>query len=78
MDNKEKYLEIFTTTLGISKEDTSPDYTFKENVKWDSMVHLTLISNLEVEFGIMLESEDILNFGSYKNGYEILKKHGII
>ena len=35
---------------------------------------MTLMSGLEESFGITLETDDIIDFSSYKKGKEILKK----
>ena len=45
--------------------------------KWDSFLHLTLISELEDGFDVLFDSEDILNFGGYSNGKKILAKYGV-
>ena len=38
---------------------------------------MTLISSLEDEFDIMMETDDIIDFESYEKGIEILKKYGV-
>lgn len=42
-----------------------------------SVAHLNLISELEDTFDTMLETEDILHYGSYLNGLEILRRNGV-
>ena len=39
---------------------------------------MTLISDLEDGFKITFETDDIIDFSSYKKGKEILKKYNII
>ena len=51
---------------------------FKNVSKWDSVAHLSLISELEDAFDVMFDSEDILHYESYENGKRILEKYGII
>ena len=46
--------------------------------QWDSIAHMTLMSDLENEFKITFENDDIIDFSSYKKGKEILKKFNII
>ena len=56
---------------------------FDENIKyneipeWDSIGHMTLISGLEEGFNISMETDDIVDFSSFKKGIEILKKYSI-
>jgi acyl carrier protein len=38
---------------------------------------MSLISLLESEFEIMIEMDDVIDFGSYTIGITILKKYGV-
>ena len=38
---------------------------------------MSLMSALEEEYKISLETDDIVDFGSYKKGIEILKKYKV-
>ena len=40
-------------------------------------IHMGLIAALEEEFDIMMDTEDIIEFGSYTVGIEKLKKYGV-
>jgi len=56
---------------------------FGENIKyneiaeWDSIGHMTLMSGLEEGFSISVETDDVVDFSSFKKGIEILKKYNI-
>ena len=77
MTNLEKYQNAFVETLGVSADVLNETFTFKDVPVWDSVAHLSLISMLEDEFDVMFEAEDILHYGSYLNGIEILKRYGV-
>lgn len=77
MTNSEKYDKIFMEILDTDAEHLNESFTFKNVSKWDSVAHLSLISELEDTFDVMFESEDILHYGSYENGKKILRKYGI-
>lgn len=77
MTNLEKYQNAFVETLGVKAEALDETFTFKDVPVWDSVAHLSLISALEDEFDVMFEAEDILHYGSYLNGIEILKRYGV-
>ena len=77
MSNRKKYQQIFEEVFHVDNRELSEHFTFKDVDAWDSFAHLTLISELEDAFGIMFESDDILHFGGYVNGMEILKRYGI-
>ena len=76
MSNDQKYKSIFIKSLGIN------DSSFNEKLnttKYPSgfIGHMTLMSGLEEEFGITLETDDIVDFSSFKKGKEILGKYKI-
>lgn len=77
MNNREKYQHIFEEIFNADSSELNENFNFKDISIWDSFSHLTLISELEDTFEIMLESDDILHFGGYMNGMEILKKYGV-
>lgn len=77
MSNLEKYQKIFMDLFQVEKEELNESFSFAGEERWDSVTHLSLIAELEDTFGIMFETDDILNYGSYLNGINILKKYGV-
>lgn len=77
MSNKEKYQQIFVSIFEVGVEELDNSFTFEKVASWDSMAHLMLIDELEKIFDIVFETDDILHFGGYMNGMEILKRYGI-
>ena len=78
MTNLEQYNKIFMDVLGADETQLNESFTFKDVPQWDSVAHLSLISELEEAFDVMLEADDILHYGSYENGKMILEKYGIL
>ena len=78
MTNLEQYNKIFMDVLGADETVLNENFTFKDVPQWDSVAHLSLISELEEAFDVMFEPDDILHYGSYENGKKILEKHGIL
>lgn len=76
MTNNEKYKNIFIKVFSVN-ENRLENFNFDTEEIWDSLSHLTLISELEEVFDVMFETEDILHFGGYENGKRILNKYGI-
>ena len=77
MTNLEKYTNIFINVFSTDVEELRGGFCFKEIERWDSLIHLTLISELEENFGVLFDTDDILNFGSYENGIKILSRYGV-
>ena len=77
MDNKKKYQETFIKSLAIDKEKFNEKLKYNEIPEWDSIGHMTLMSGLEEQFNISLETDDIVDFSSDSKGISILKKYNI-
>ncbi len=77
MENIDKYREIFIKSLSIKETDFTDGLKYNEIPEWDSIGHMTLMSGLEEGFNISIETDDIVDFSSFKKGKEILKKYKI-
>ena len=52
--------------------------TTPENVpNWDSVGHMNLVAQLETEFGLQFEVDDIMEMSSAAKIVEILRAHGV-
>ncbi len=77
MNNNQKYQDIFIKSLAINSNNFNENIKYNEIPEWDSIGHMTLMSGLEEGFGISMDTDDIVDFSSYKKGIEILKKYKI-
>ena len=77
MSNNEKYKKSFVDSLGVEEKLINEELKYNEIPEWDSIGHMTLIASLEETFNITLETDDIIDFSSFKKGIEILKKYSI-
>lgn len=77
MINLRKYVKAFTDTFGIA-EDQVKALEYQSIVQWDSVGHMRLIAAVEDTFGIMMETDDIIDFSSFEKGKEILKKYNVV
>lgn len=77
MSNSEKYLRAFMDAFGIDAE-TARTLEFQQIPAWDSVGHMGLIAQLEEQFGIMMEPDDIVDLSSFDKGKEMLtSKYGV-
>ena len=76
MSNLELYKNCFTSSLPISDDDLE-NLEYNSVPEWDSIGHMSLISELEEKFKISIETDDIVDFSSFKKGKEILLKYKI-
>ncbi len=77
MSNLEKYKKAFTDSLSIDKKNFDENLEYNSIPEWDSIGHMTLMSALEDEFKVSIETDDIVDFSSFKKGMEILKKYKV-
>ena len=77
MKNLAKYKEVFIQSLSIDKKKFSEKIKYNDIPEWDSIGHMTLMSGLEEGFNITLETDDIIDFSSFKKGIDILKKYKV-
>ena len=68
---EEKVLEILKNLFELETVDNTCSQATCE--KWDSMMHLNLIVELEAEFGVSLEPDEIGQMQSYNDVIRILK-----
>jgi len=76
-ENIEKYKQIFIKSLSMNTSKFNEEVKYNEIDQWDSIGHMTLISDLEEGFNIVIETDDIVDFSSFKKGIEIIKKYKI-
>jgi len=69
---EEKVLEILKNLFELDTVDETCSQATCE--KWDSMGVLNLVVELESEFGVSLEPEEIAQLVSFKDVVAILKK----
>ena len=77
MLSKEKYDAAFMEVFEIEQADLNDSLEYQSITAWDSVGHMGLMALLEDEFDIMLEMDDIVDFGSYRSGITTLEKYGV-
>lgn len=68
------YDDCFCKILKI-KVNKLKNLKYNEIPEWDSIGHMSLISELEEGFEINIDTDDMVDFSSYEKGIEILKKY---
>jgi len=77
MNNKQKYDQVFIENFSIDESVLGDNLVYNTIPAWDSIGHMAMIAGIEDAFDIMMETDDIIDFSSYKKGFEILAKYGI-
>jgi acyl carrier protein len=77
MTNQEKYDNAFVECFAVGPEVLNNEFVYQCIPAWDSIGHMSLIALLEQEFDFMMDMDDVIDFGSYTKGIELLRKYDI-
>ena len=77
MSTLAKYKQIFSSVFSLKDDFDFEKLNYQDIPEWDSIGHMTLVSELENEFSISIETDDIVDFSSFKKGIELLKKYKV-
>lgn len=77
MSNREKYDSAFMTVFEIDAAQLTDKLEYRSINAWDSVGHMALMAELENAFDIMLDMDDVVDFGSYNTGLKTLEKYGV-
>lgn len=69
--------QAFVTALEISEDQVVDSLGYNKVPEWDSTAHMLLIAELEAQFDVMLETDDIIDMSSVLKAREILTKYGV-
>lgn len=77
MSNEERLKRIFIKSLGVPSEIVNNQLQYNTIPEWDSIAHMVLVAALEIEFNIMMDTDDIIDLSSVKKAKEILQKYEV-
>lgn len=70
---------VLSVLRSVVKDNTIDATCSQKNcAAWDSMNHLNLVVELEIEFGVSFEPEEIARMIDYPAVCEILKLKGVV
>jgi acyl carrier protein len=67
----------FSETLGLEPGVDFEGLAYRVTATWDSVAHMQLVNALESRFGIMLETDDVIDLSSFPKARTILGKYGV-
>lgn len=70
--------KIFSEALGLPEEQISDELAYNTIPEWDSISHMSLIAAIDSEYGVALDTEDIIGLSSVAKSREILEKYNIV
>jgi acyl carrier protein len=75
MTVEKRTMKVFKEVLEI-KDDVDPaELKYNHTANWTSLAHIALVSALESEFDILIDTDDIIAMSSYEKAVEIVRKN---
>jgi acyl carrier protein len=78
MNNSEKLINSFSEALGIDASTVIDSLEYQSIPEWDSISHMILISQIEEEFEVSIDTDDVIDMSSVAKAKEILSKYNIL
>jgi acyl carrier protein len=78
MNNTKKLKNSFSEALNISIELITENLEYQSISEWDSITHMILISQLEEDFDVSIDTDDVVNLNSVAAARQILSKLGVV
>ncbi|MEK5040748.1 acyl carrier protein [Sporosarcina sp. FSL K6-3457] len=75
--NINKLKSVFIEALGIDESLVVDELAYNSIAEWDSIAHMALVAEIDDQFDIMLDTDDVLDMSSFAKAKEILAKYEI-
>jgi len=73
-ETEKRVIKVFTTSFNVDENKIQLTDTKNDIEAWDSIGHLHLIMNLETEFNIKMDTEDVVKIDSVEKCVDIVNK----
>lgn len=74
---EEKLKESFAKALKIDVSKVKAGLKYQTIPEWDSISHMMLISQIEEDFDVSIDTDDVIDLSSFDKAIEILSKYGV-
>lgn len=73
---EQRLKKVFIAALGLPADVEVTSLAYAQHPAWDSVAHMQLVSAIEGEFDIMLDTDDVIGMSSYAEAVRIVRKYG--
>jgi acyl carrier protein len=67
----------FSEALPLPADVNFDEVEYGKTRGWDSVAHMTLVSQIEGVFDLMLDTDEVVGLSSFLKAQELLGKHGV-
>ena len=72
MDVAAKLREVFVEALDLGPDVDVANLKYRDIEAWDSVGHMALVAAIEDEFGIELDTDQVIDLSSFKVALDLL------
>ena len=73
----ERLRAVFVSTLELPDEIAVEQLKYRDVEQWDSLGHITLVAAIEDEFGVQLDTAQVIDMSSFKVALDMLRGMGV-
>jgi acyl carrier protein len=77
MKNEELLYESFASALQVEFSSITDELKYQSIPEWDSIAHMILINEIETNFDVIIDTDDVIDMSSVSKAKEILSKYNI-
>lgn len=77
MKNEELLYESFASALQVELSSITDELKYQSISEWDSIAHMILINEIETNFNVIIDTDDVIDMSSVFKAKEILSKYNI-
>jgi acyl carrier protein len=77
MKNEELLYESFASALQVEFSSITDELKYQSIPEWDSIAHMILINEIETNFDVVIDTDDVIDMSSVSKAKEILSKYNI-
>ena len=71
-----RLIDCFVQVFAIEREKVTPGLAYQSIAQWDSVGHMALVTEIENQFNVTLDTDDIIGMSDVAKAVEILTRHG--
>ncbi len=75
--NFEKLVDAFRRSIDIDDPDEVVHAQYRQTRSWDSVAHMRLVGEIEAEFDLTLENDEVNAISSFDTVCEILTRYDV-
>ncbi|MEV0350348.1 acyl carrier protein [Nonomuraea sp. NPDC050680] len=76
MSQLDRLRGVFRASLSLPADRDVDGLEYRAIPQWDSLAHMALVAAMEDEFGIMIDTDEMIDMSSFAKAAALLEKHG--